>query len=103
MVPQSAYVIRDGVRSEQPATSLVVGDIVEVGIGQKVPADIRIIEASSMKVDNSSLTGESEPQGRIPECTDENPLETKNLAFYTTSILEGSAVGVVVNTGDRTV
>ena len=42
-----------------------------------------------MKVDNSSLTGESEPQSRSTECTNDNPLETKNLAFFFTNTLEG--------------
>ena len=42
------------------------------------------------QVDNSSLTGESEPQSRSPECTNPNPLETKNLAFFSTNVVEGS-------------
>merc|ERR1711902_315547 len=55
------------------------------------------------KVDNSSLTGESEPQARSPEFTHENPLETKNLAFFSTNAVEGTAKGIVVNVGDNTV
>lgn len=82
---------------------LVVGDIVEVKSGDRVPADLRILSAMGFKVDNSSLTGESEPQSRSAECTNGNPLETKNLAFFSTNAVEGNAVGVVVNTGDRTV
>lgn len=42
------------------------------------------------QVDNSSLTGESEPQTRSPECTHENPLETRNIAFFSTTCLEGT-------------
>lgn len=56
-----------------------------------------------MQVDNSSLTGESEPQSRGPDCTNENPLETRNLAFFSTNGLEGNCVGVAVQTGDNTV
>ena len=52
-------------------------------------ADIRILEAHGFKVDNSSLTGESEPQSRSAETTHENPLETKNLAFLSTFAVEG--------------
>jgi sodium/potassium-transporting ATPase subunit alpha len=52
-------------------------------------ADIRILEAQGFKVDNSSLTGESEPQSRSNEMTHENPLETKNLAFLSTFAVEG--------------
>ena len=55
------------------------------------------------QVDNSSLTGESEPQARTPEFTNENPLETKNLAFFSTNAVEGTAKGIVVNIGDSTV
>ena len=77
--------------------------MVEVKGGDRIPADIRIISASGFKVDNSSLTGESEPQSRGPDCTNENPLETRNLAFFSTNAVEGTAKGVVVNTGDRTV
>merc|ERR1719266_1099166 len=54
-------------------------------------------------VDNSSLTGESEPQLRTPDFTNENPLETKNLAFFSTNAVEGTATGIVVNIGDNTV
>ena len=51
--------------------------------------DIRVLSCQSFKVDNSSLTGESEPLSRSPDCTDHNPLETKNLAFYSTFVVEG--------------
>ncbi len=84
--------------------------------GDRIPADVRIITAQGFKVgprrldrllclqvDNSSLTGESEPQSRSAECTNENPLETKNLAFFSTNAVEGQAKGIVVATGDRTV
>ena len=56
-----------------------------------------------LQVDNSSLTGESEPQSRNPECTHDNPIETKNLAFFSTHAVEGTCVGIVVQTGDDTV
>ena len=89
------------------AEELVLGDIVDVKSGDRVPgeslnsirlrstrpaflADIRILEAHGFKVDNSSLTGESEPQSRSNEMTHQNPLETKNLAFLSTFAVEGS-------------
>merc|ERR1712110_71860 len=74
-----------------------------MGGGDRIPADIRVIEASGMKVDNSSLTGESEPQTRTPEFTHDNPLETKNIAFFSTNCNEGSATGIVIKCGDDTV
>ncbi|KAG8430257.1 hypothetical protein GDO86_018148 [Hymenochirus boettgeri] len=103
MVPQQALVLRDGKRAELLAERLVIGDIVYVKGGDKIPADLRLLESQGCKVDNSSLTGESEAQPRSPDCTHENPLETKNLAFYSTTCLEGTACGIVINTGDRTV
>lgn len=56
------------------ATKLVVGDVVKVQLGKKIPADLRIIDSVGMKVDNSSLTGETELLARVPECTNDNPL-----------------------------
>ncbi|KAJ1133374.1 hypothetical protein NDU88_011669 [Pleurodeles waltl] len=103
MVPQQAQVIRNGQRMEVFAENLVLGDIVQFKGGDKVPADLRLLECHGCKVDNSSLTGESEPQPRSTEYSHENPLETKNLAFYSTTCLEGAATGIVINTGDRTV
>jgi sodium/potassium-transporting ATPase subunit alpha len=61
------------------------------------------LAASNFKVDNSSLTGESEPIRRTTECTSDDPLETKNIAFYSTFAVEGNAKGIVINTGSRTV
>lgn len=72
-----------------PAEEVVVGDIVEVKGGDRIPADMRIIQSHGCKVDNSSLTGESEPQTRTPESTNNNPLETRNLAFFSTNCVEG--------------
>jgi P-type E1-E2 ATPase len=76
------------------AEDLVIGDIIEVKFGDRVPADIRVLKAMGFKVDNSSLTGESEPQARTPEFTNENALETKNIAFFSTNAVEGTCTGV---------
>lgn len=98
---------------------LVVGDIVDIKFGDRVPgnasssrggrnarrlvslADIRIVECHGFKVDNSSLTGESEPQSRSTEMTHEAPAETKNLAFLSTFAVEGGDVGRARETGGR--
>ncbi|XP_057339000.1 sodium/potassium-transporting ATPase subunit alpha isoform X4 [Microplitis mediator] len=103
MVPQFATVLREGEKLTLRAEDIVLGDVVEVKFGDRIPADIRIIESRGFKVDNSSLTGESEPQSRSPEFTNENPLETKNLAFFSTNAVEGTAKGVVICCGDNTV
>jgi sodium/potassium-transporting ATPase subunit alpha len=103
LIPQYALCVRDGEKINLKADELSLGDVVEVKFGDRIPADIRVIEAHGFKVDNSSLTGESEPQSRTAEFTHENPLETKNLAFFSTNAVEGTARGIVVNIGDNTV
>merc|ERR1712126_271998 len=104
LVPQKAMVRRNnGKREEIDAVNLTLGDIVDIKFGDRCPADLRVLECRGFKVDNSSLTGESEPQARSPDFTHENPLETKNLAFFSTNAVEGTAVGMVVNIGDNTV
>lgn len=87
---------------EIPTYELVVGDVVQLSYGDVIPADVRIIESHEFFVDNSGLTGESDPKRRRSICTDENPMETKNLAFFSTYALEGYAKGVVVNVGVNT-
>merc|ERR1711981_701421 len=103
LVPQYAVVRRNGEKITVKAVELTLGDIVDIKFGDRVPADLRVIEARGFKVDNSSLTGESEPQTRTPEFTNENPLETRNLAFFSTNAVEGTCIGMVVNIGDNTV
>lgn len=104
MVPQYANVIRDGERKTILSSELVRGDIVEVKFGDRVPADIRIIESHGFKVDNSSLTGESEPQPRDANVSKaSNCLEAMNLAFFSTNAVEGTAKGIVILCGDNTV
>lgn len=102
LLPMFCTVVRRGRDTKVHVEDLVVGDIVHVHAGDKVPADIRIIKSVGFKVDNSSLTGESEPQTCTTECTDSNPLESHNLAFYGTLAMDGSAYGVVIKTGPRT-
>ncbi len=103
LVPQYALCLREGDKVNIKAEDLTIGDVVEVKFGDRIPADIRVVEARGFKVDNSSLTGESEPQTRSPDFTHENPLETRNLAFFSTNAVEGTARGIVVNVGDHTV
>uniref|UniRef100_A0A8D0AMS6 Sodium/potassium-transporting ATPase subunit alpha n=1 Tax=Sander lucioperca TaxID=283035 RepID=A0A8D0AMS6_SANLU len=100
---QQALVIREGEKVTINAEEVVGGDLIEVKGGDRIPADIRVVSAHGCKVDNSSLTGESEPQSRSPDCTHDNPLETRNVAFFSTNCVEGTARGIVICTGDRTV
>ncbi|MEQ2272532.1 Sodium/potassium-transporting ATPase subunit alpha-2, partial [Xenotaenia resolanae] len=103
MVPQQAMVIREGEKMQINAEHVALGDLVEIKGGDRVPADLRVISSSGCKVDNSSLTGESEPQTRSPESTHDNPLETRNICFFSTNCVEGTAQGIVIATGDKTV
>ncbi|XP_056319466.1 sodium/potassium-transporting ATPase subunit alpha-1a.2 [Danio aesculapii] len=103
LVPQQALVVRDGEKKVINAEEVVVGDLIEVCGGDRIPADLRIVYAQGCKVDNSSLTGESEPQSRSPDFSHENPLETKNIAFFSTNCVEGTARGIAISTGDRTI
>lgn len=69
MLPQNCTVVRDGKLTQVLAEKLVRGDVVEMKSGDKVPADVRIIQSIEMKVDNSPLTGESDPLLRTIECS----------------------------------
>lgn len=106
MVPKSCIVYRDGnkIGDFDPA-NLVVGDVIDVSNGNKCPADIRIIDSTAFKVDNSSLTGESEPQKRSPVEQPElnRAMEAQSLAFFTTNAVNGNARGIVIRTGDDTI
>lgn len=104
LVAQKALVLRDGKEELIDSHNLVVGDIVLLSIGQRVPADIRLIEVSSdLQFDRSLLTGESNYVAGTVESTDKNHLETKNLALSSTFVVRGKGKGVVYSIGDDTV
>lgn len=104
MMPDTVLCVRGSKSIKVEAAELVLGDIIKCKAGDKIPADIRVLECSDdCKVDNASLTGESEPQKRGVECTHDNPLETRNLCFFGTLVPSGTCTGVVVNCGDNTV
>ena len=98
----SATVLRDGKEFIVPDTAVIPGDIIILQEGEKVPADARIIFANTMKVDEASLTGESEPVTKTDTVV---PIDTipaadqKNMLFKGTHILSGNGTAVVVATG----
>ena len=102
MMPSQAAVIRNGVEHKIPIEELVIGDLVLLCYGNKVPADIRIIESHDLKFDKSLLTGESDAIEGTVHCTDESFVESQNIAFMTTLITNGQGKGIVVATGDQT-
>lgn len=103
MIPAKCMCLRDGKLAKIEASSLVPGDIVYVRMGDKNPADILLFSASDCKVDNSSLTGESEPQERTKDNYMSNPMEATNIMFNSTLLISGEAYGIVIRTGDSTV
>lgn len=106
-----ACVIREGKPREIPASELVVGDLVFLEAGMKVPADLRLVETIRCKIEESALTGESLPAGKqAPGAkvfqkakeTDGTRLHRSDLAFQSTLVVEGKAKGIVIATGKNT-
>jgi Ca2+-transporting ATPase len=98
-------VLRDSVLQELPAKVLVPGDILSLEAGNLVPADIRILESYNLRVQEATLTGESEPVEKITPTLsgDELPLgDRRNLAYMGTLVANGRGAGVVVATGMQT-
>jgi P-type Ca2+ transporter type 2C len=100
-----AKVIREGEIKKISADELVTGDIVMLEAGDSVPADLRLIEIHSLKIDEASLTGESYPveKNLEPIANDQAQVGDRiNMAFKSTLVSYGRAVGVVVATGMNT-
>ncbi|KAJ1501368.1 hypothetical protein HMI56_003274, partial [Coelomomyces lativittatus] len=103
LIPSNCNAVRDGQLKVVSAATLVKGDLIFLRMGDKTPGDVCLLSCQDMKVDNSSLTGESEPQERHLNNTHDNPLEASNLAFNSTLVVSGEGYGIVVRTGDDTV
>lgn len=101
MLSVEATVIRDGERFDVPARELVPGDLVYLEAGDNVPADLRIIDADNLRIQESSLTGEADSVLKNEAILSERvPLaERSNMAYASTAVTNGSATGIVVNTG----
>jgi Mg2+-importing ATPase len=101
-----AHVIREGQEEKIGFEELVPGDIVVLEPGDIIPADMRLIEAKDLLVDESFLTGESEPVEKTTEeikgVVDEAP-KAKNMAFSGTAVSAGQGLGLVVVTGKQTI
>lgn len=105
MVKATARVRRDGSEAEISAEEVVVGDVVLLAAGDEVPADGRIIQASSLQIDESALTGESVPASKgteTPDGTDLAPGEQSDMAFMHTPVTHSSGVMIVTATGSAT-
>ncbi|PBK91758.1 hypothetical protein ARMGADRAFT_1081179 [Armillaria gallica] len=104
MLPIDVLVTRDGNTVKVPAPELVLGDIVHINMGCKVPADPRLIDVSSdLKFDKSILTGESNAIPATVENTNLSFMESRNIALQGTLCVGGGGLGVCVCLGDKTV
>jgi sodium/potassium-transporting ATPase subunit alpha len=104
LVAEEATVIRDGKQQIIASIDVVVGDLVVLTMGDRVPADLRMVEVSSdLKFDRSLLTGESDFVPGIVDASSDNPLETRNLALTSTFVVQGTCTGVCFAIGDKSV
>lgn len=102
---RSALVLRDGSVLELPAEQVVLGDVLALALGSYVAADARLIETINLTVDESALTGESQPVLKSPErlYREEVPLaERLNMVYMGTAVTGGSGLALVVATGQHT-
>lgn len=101
-----ARVVREGIERKISAAELVPGDVILLDTGDKLPADMRLLEVHNMEVEESALTGESNPvQKRVANMAGQEEVtlgDTRNMAYMGTVVVRGRAKGVVVATGMHT-
>jgi magnesium-transporting ATPase (P-type) len=104
MLSSEARTLRDGETRVVAAEELVPGDVVLLESGDRIPADIRLIEVKNLRTDEAALTGESVPADKSTDLTPENSTvgDRENLAFSGTLVVSGRALGIVVGTGAAT-
>jgi len=106
LVHTNVTVYRNGKPKEIPIREVVPGDIVELHAGDIIPADLRIISAKDLFVNQATLTGESMPIEKTPTVSIKNKITTatdaENIVFMGSSVVSGTALGVVIRTGDFT-
>lgn len=105
-VQSRTLVLRDGLETEIKISEVVPGDIVILNAGSIIPADLRLIQNKDFFVSESALTGESMPIEKTaidPKDSPTSPLELNNACFFGTFVTSGTARGIVINTGPRTI
>ena len=105
MVSNTATLVRDDKEEEVSLKMLVPGDIIRLAAGDMVPADVRVLSAKDLFLNQAALTGEALPVEKkaAPALADvQNPLDLPNLCFLGSNVESGSATAVVIHTGDRT-
>ncbi|KAI9520277.1 ATPase, P-type (transporting), HAD super, sub IC [Dissostichus eleginoides] len=105
LVPPECHCIREGNLEHRLARELVPGDTVCLSVGERVPADLRLVEATDLCVDESSLTGETSPcsKSTLPQPASSNGdiASRSNIAFMGTLVRCGRAKGIVIGTGEN--
>ncbi|WP_214878315.1 cation-transporting P-type ATPase [Exiguobacterium sp. ERU653] len=104
LLETKATVIRDGKQSEIDSSDLVVGDVLVLAAGDKVPADARVVRAEKFKVEESALTGEATTVEKKPDVVNEEAVlaDRKNMVYSGTSVATGSAKAIVTAIGEGT-
>jgi len=109
MLSSDAIVVRDGTEVKVPAQEIVPGDVVMLGLGDKIPADLRMIECGNLACAEAALTGESVPIDKMVAAIEvegdpsRTPLgDRQNMCFCATLVAQGTGAGLVVSTGDFT-
>ncbi|MCA1416984.1 magnesium-translocating P-type ATPase, partial [Bradyrhizobium sp. NBAIM20] len=95
----------DGRFTDLPLESLVPGDVVRLSAGDIVPADLRLIEAKDLFINQSALTGEAMPAEKFAQAWSEpvnDPFDMPNICFMGANVVSGFGTGVIVRTGGRT-
>jgi magnesium-transporting ATPase (P-type) len=104
MLSADARAVRDGETRMITADSLVPGDVILLESGDKVPADLRLIEVKNLRTEEAALTGESVPADKSTQAVDANATvgDRESMVFSGTMVVSGRATGVVVATGSHT-
>lgn len=105
MVTTTATVVRNDQELEIPLKLLVPGDIIRLAAGDMTPADVRVLSAKDLFLNQAALTGESLPVEKMAEIAPvdiKNPLDLPNICFLGSNVESGSATAVVIHTGDKT-
>uniref|UniRef100_A0AC35FLW7 Cation-transporting P-type ATPase N-terminal domain-containing protein n=1 Tax=Panagrolaimus sp. PS1159 TaxID=55785 RepID=A0AC35FLW7_9BILA len=119
LLPQTCFVMRDCEERQVQCEELVVGDLINIRCGQRIPADIRILQANGLKIESSAITGDHQPISYTcePSASDHQPIsytcepsashisvfDAHNVAFKGSYCVEGDGFGVVIRTGHYTV
>jgi len=105
MVSNTATLVRDGKEKEVSLKMLVPGDIIRLAAGDMVPADVRVLSAKDLFLNQAALTGEALPVEKKADAAPadvHNPLELTNICFLGTNVESGAATAVVISTGEQT-